>query len=592
MINNIMSSFNDDSDDDSNIISDKMKQEYLYVKSSIDATSLISNFEYDKAIELYKQCKQIAEAKCDSYKINETNVNISIALMMKGKIKESISIIEPIYNTMTSSSIISSDTINGAFLRLKTMSNYLIISLILKPTIVIDVINNIIAFISHESDIKKRKKYLYYVNYILFRTKSLINDSNIESPNIINRIMKGFNDYLRNNDITKWIDILVNVAEEMKNKNDYCGIIFSLFNHEAAIYLRETSSSEASEARLKLIALMKAMENDNDNIDNVDYDRNVDMILTSYKNKMNICYHVYQLLYSYEKTINSEIENASTMTTSSTEYFVKILLNYAIRYIENNISEDIIQSQLKSHIAKTLDLIETKQIDVSDINLSSLSPSISNSLHILIDNIAFILERNYKRNVFDKYKSTVKKLSQLELARKIKNYLEEHYLMVTKGDAITKVNMTSNGSLVHFYQLNYDEDKLIVYKKASAKKIEKTVVIDDIVKIMIGIRTKNLIKKTKNLKYKNEPWLYMSIILKDRSIDFEFDDENIIKRWFYGLYHFLYRSKRVYKIASCSSFIIERLRLKLLLKSDLIPSSTSSVSFISSLNKYNRTNKL
>ena len=95
-----------------------------------------------------------------------------------------------------------------------------------------------------------------------------------------------------------------------------------------------------------------------------------------------------------------------------------------------------------------------------------------------------------------------------------------------------------------------------------------------------------------NLKYKNEPWLYMSIILKDRSIDFEFDDENIIKRWFYGLYHFLYRSKRVYKIASCSSFIIERLRLKLMLKSDLIPSSTSSVSFISSLNKYNRTHKL
>ena len=42
--------------------------------------------------------------------------------------------------------------------------------------------------------------------------------------------MKGFNDYLRNNDITKWIDILVKVAEEMKNKNDYCGIIFSLFN--------------------------------------------------------------------------------------------------------------------------------------------------------------------------------------------------------------------------------------------------------------------------------------------------------------------------------------------------------------------------
>ena len=349
MINNIMSSFNNDSDDDSNIISDKMKQEYLYVKSSIDATSLISNFEYDKAIELYKQCKQIAEAKCDSYKINETNVNISIALMMKGKIKESISIIEPIYNTMTSSSIISSDTINGAFLRLKTMSNYLIISLILKPTIVIDVINNIIAFISHESDIKKRKKYLYYVNYILFRTKSLINDNNIENPNIINRIMKGFNDYLRNNDITKWIDILVKVAEEMKNKNDYCGIIFSLFNHEAAIYLRETSSSEASEARLKLIALMKAMENDSDNIDNVDYDRNVDMILTSYKNKMNICYHVYQLLYSYEKTINSEIENASTMTTSSTEYFVKILLNYAIRYIENNISKTLFNRSL-NHI--------------------------------------------------------------------------------------------------------------------------------------------------------------------------------------------------------------------------------------------------
>ena len=58
MINNIMSSFNNDSDDDSKIISDKMKQEYLYVKSSIDATSLISNFEYDKAIELYKQSNE------------------------------------------------------------------------------------------------------------------------------------------------------------------------------------------------------------------------------------------------------------------------------------------------------------------------------------------------------------------------------------------------------------------------------------------------------------------------------------------------------------------------------------------------------
>ena len=53
--------------------------------------------------------------------------------------------------------------------------------------------------------------------------------------------MNGFNNYLKNENIDDWINILNNVYSQMEKINDYKGLIFILFNQECFKYIKECS---------------------------------------------------------------------------------------------------------------------------------------------------------------------------------------------------------------------------------------------------------------------------------------------------------------------------------------------------------------
>ena len=60
----------------------------------------------------------------------------------------------------------------------------------------------------------------------------------------------------------------------------------------------------------------------------------------------------------------------------------------------------------------------------------------------------------------------------------------------------------------------------------------------------------------------DQPYLYMSLLLKERTIDLSFSEESI-KKWFYGLYYHLKNENQSYKIISCTNFIINRVKSKM-----------------------------
>ena len=58
-----------------------------------------------------------------------------------------------------------------------------------------------------------------------------------------------------------------------------------------------------------------------------------------------------------------------------------------------------------------------------------------------------------------------------------------------------------------------------------------------------------MLNKIDSLKITKEkkPFLILSLILRNRTIDLYFKDEKSAKRWFYGLYYYFILSKRKYR---------------------------------------------
>ena len=640
MINQIMNTFDEDTDNDNidvSDINDKLRKEYQYTQSSLEATNFITSHSYENAHDAFASCLQIAIDMNDQFKINESNLNIAIVLAMLGKIKDAATRIENVYTSLKQ--LTSSMNLQQIFFKLKTMCNYVMILIAEnKNKTALEVSNEIISIISHEVNRSRQVRYVKYVNYIIFRCESLTaqgvavkklsNEKGIYSETnseelhrcIMTGLLNGFNEYLRNGNINKWIECLKVNGDKMKKVKDFNGLIFAIFNHEASVFMRETMnrndtsvmstngrthrtnnnalSNEAFEARVKLMSLLQAM-----NSDKAADEKGVDVLLRSFKDRMATAYQIYQLMLMNENKIlsanttnkdNSDVSivSASNKYKTNTEFFIKILLKYAIGYIQNSIEDDALRIQLTNHLEQTIQLIKDKKLNVNDIRLDKLSPEISKSIHILFDNLLYIHDRCKKHNYITKYFKTVNRLKSFERDKKLKNFFDDHYLGIYNGDEIKKINMTSNGSINHFYQLDYDRDVLAIYKKQTSLNPEKFIEIGNIIKIMIGIRSVNLHRKLKQLIFIDEPWRYMSIILYNRSIDFLFYDEDVAKKWFYGLYHYLSNSKKLYKIMSCSGYLVQTMKMRMMTKMNLDPVNVTSMTFAQTLIKYSRTKKL
>ena len=455
-------------------------------------------------------------------------------------------------------------------------------------------------------------------NYI--NNKYGFDNDEIDEYTEVDRFLTGsLNNFIENENYQPWINALNQMEQKMLKLNDNKGISYLEFNKLLAICLQNENennyqyninndnlenNNEINDIKLRLTALIQTEMNQKDEFsNNQKYPINneyINDIILDYKLKLKSIKNIYQMLYSFEdqlggkimqaqeynqnyrkkiinkkkiKRINSDDdmqENKFNININS-EYFIKLLLSYSIKDFKENIREYNLRTNLIKDADNIKDLIDSKKLDISKINLASFDPEISQSLSTMFEDLLKIYIENKLKNYFREFKIRIRRHihNNFDADKKIKKFFEKQYFLIYKGENIKKINYNSSGIKEHFYQLDNENDlfeSFSIEKKTNDDKPEKTYDFDNFIKILVGFKTKNLNSKLNelNILKRDEPYLFMSILLRNRSIDLYFDRLENAKKWFYGFYHYLKISKRKYKISSCTSYILFRIKCKMM----------------------------
>ena len=408
-------------------------------------------------------------------------------------------------------------------------------------------------------------------------------------------------------------------TNKFKNNNNNTLSNNSEFN-EAKIKLANILQNSNDENNNDDILMNNNRSNNNININNED---NINNIIEDYKFKMFVIRKIYQMMYSFEGNVlniqeekNNENNNSNIYDINgnqnivcknsnnylynnivnynnnyyqeniilniNSDYYFKLLLKYAKNYIKDNTKDINLKNNLIKNIDIALNLLIYKKIDFSQLNISSIDPDISKSLSLLLNNIFEIYRRNKLKYCFQKFKlgklrkkKSKKNENNNNNENKInddnkedpnlKKFFEKKYKYIYNGEVIKKINYNSTGTKEHFYQIDSKNDLFESFPSdPNFTKPKKVYSFDDIKKIVVGIKTSNLIKKIKSTKNdKKAPYLFMSLVLKKRTIDLVFTKEKSAKNWFYGFYYYFKESQRKYKISSCTSNILLRIKSKI-----------------------------
>ena len=369
--------------------------------------------------------------------------------------------------------------------------------------------------------------------------------------------------------------------------------------------------------------------NSNNKINFIINEDDINNIIEDYKSKIFVIRKIYQIIYSFEEQLdgkfeenkkfekinsnifglNNIIENKNIFKSNNfnsyniryiklninSEFYLKLLLNYSIFYFQENIKDMNLKYNLISDTNMALKLINSKKIDISKFDMSEFDPEISESLSLLLNDFFKIYRKNKLNQIFNKFKvqkiMKKKKEIKINVEPKLKLFFEKQYLYIFKGENIQKINYHSTGIKEHFYQIDYENDLFESFSKNPNKlRPKKTYKFDDIKKIVIGFKTKNVKNKLKNLKslkdIKKKPYCFISLVLTKRTIDLVFMKENSVKNWFYGFFHYFQMSDRKYKIVSCTNNILFRIKCKMINKINGNIKKLNKQSFCSCLLNY------
>ena len=568
---------------------EKITLESNYIKENINAFQLIRNRKYSEASEIYKKCIDMAKKLDDNYKIKDSICNYSISLFYTGKLDESLNNLTNIYekslkenNSFKKNQ--SDIDLKSILLDLKILSNlsisYLALNEIEKSKKCFTNLTNILEKQeNNQIRLILMKNVLYnffrvdsiatmkeFLNNKIIITNNSFNDKNDFHKNVIKKIISAFHSYLKNNDIKIWINCLNEEIENLKELKDFNGIIFAIFNLESSIYINSINENDNINKQIslsKFSSLMKVLVGEK----NFDESKN-ELILNSIKQKMELAIKMYNKLYQLEtETLMNPKKNSLKQSkinknnNLNSPFFLKMLLKYAIKYIDSNITDSNLCKQIKTQINKTLEILSDKNFDHSKIKYNNISPEIKNSIENLLHNLLSIYKNNKLRFFFHLYLENTTRGQIKERNDLINNFSNSYYKAILKGDSILKINFNSNGTKMHFYRLNSHKNCIEIFQKEKDSNVDKQIRISSILKITFGIISQNLKKKIQSLPQSN-PKLYMSFILKNSSIDL-FLNENKIKKWFYGLSYFLNSEKKKYKIISRSKYILNRCKIEM-----------------------------
>ena len=279
---------------------------------------------------------------------------------------------------------------------------------------------------------------------------------------------------------------------------------------------------------------------------------------------MNNNNNLYNNKYNNNNNNIMQVSNPNNTGNNNlnTVFFTKLLLKYALKYIKKNINNPSLEKQLCSHIEFTLKFLDNDELDISYLKLSDLSPEIAKSLELLFMNLLKIYERRVLSKYFNRYKRVINKIIRRERNIALNKMLERYFMSLKTGEVLMKINYNSKDTKMHHYLLDAKNNCISVFNKSGGSEPESEIYFKNIIKILYGIKTTNLIKKIKNLPNSDQPYLYMSFLLRNRSVDLSFSEKNV-KKWFYGLYYYLINTNRSYKISSCTNFMLNRIKMKI-----------------------------
>lgn len=457
-------------------------------------------------------------------------------------------------------------------------------------------------------------------------------NNQLDEDNITNNIIVGFNEYLKTKNAETWSENLYPVIEKMKKIKDYNGIVVTMFNYYCTLYMKETSNIPQNQnypsnkqggrsiknnaeqipegavwAKKKLGMLLQAINNIEveEQGNNPEIEKSVRIIVKSFKEKMMCCCQIFEMSLQLELENNLKMENNNndelmpsisqiskrskiSKKESNSLTFLRLLTKYSINYLNLYLPDTKLRVDVTNQLQATMKLMEEEKqsMNINELELKVFSDEISKYLYVLFGNLNIIAENCLKRKKFKLYLEKVQTIKIRNEEKAISSYFEHCYKGIYDGENLTKINLTSSGCKTHYYQIDNNKDLLEAFDSYSMKpKPIKIFHFDEVIKIVIGVRTKNISNKLTSLANKAEPWLFMSLLFNSYSLDFSFSNINQAKRWFYGLKRYLSLTGREYKMLSYSGYLIRVLKLQMI--QDLGLEKSKKPTFVKLLLNYN-----
>ena len=605
-----------------NEITNKYKIQYI-IESRKGFENLIDK-NYLSAKSNYLKCFEYSSTYLskDKQKIIDSLINLSITEFYDAEFEKSLEYINQAHNVYINTNFyddnINTNTLNE--LGIKLYTNFILSNLSLNNyDDCLKNANEIVKIIQNEikkNNKEKAKNYFQDCVYTLFRVNTLKNsdsvlmdefnlEENINNNNkkkIINHIMKGFQEFLKSKNYEFLYNHFKEANDKYKEIEDKNGYYFTFFYQYVSLFeLGKLNEKEIEQIKKKIsVCNKKVIGSEFENLK----EKSIDVVIKEFKEKSECAVNIFNILLNVENEIennfnndNSNIENESeTLSQSkildkshlftnekiSTPIFIKLLLSYSLNYLKKlnkkkkNNNEFI--TTLIKEIELLFDKIKKDLINIDIINLKFLDIEITQSLKTLFDNLILIYYKSKLKKALIKYKIQINKQIKIENEIKIQNFFEHNLNKVENGFLLKKINFSSSGTKEHYYLIDPKNNNFCIGKNEKDKNKENKNLINEIIKIVYGFSSRNIKKKIikekddiKNLLKK--PWKFLSVVLKDRSIDLYMENNiikenknNLINYYFYGFFNYYQKQQKLFKINSCSYFFCLRTKFKLIWK--------------------------
>ena len=610
-------------------IEDNAQQEYCYSKTLLKGECYLTINEYNKAMKCFENCLTMAVNYNDTLKQIEANCNIGIALFYLNKINDSYMKITDTYKKLPLNENVMN--IEYMYLYYKVTCNYILILITIgKCKDAITIFTKLQTSLQSEINIIKKHKYIQYIIYIFFHIHSLITTHNKDM--IVHSLFSCFISYLKTNNTKQLVSSLQSIETQMKDNNDYNGLVWVIFNKEVITYIYESecaqsahSTADAVNAKVKLGALIYALNCDKpktlmkdiesqrmkccdggngipDIVPKIIDEKVVDKVVKLFKMKLDTICVIYKYLVSAEKEIVNEMKQHTNNSNNSNDdkLLIRMLLTYAInklkqqqQHTNNSCNNNNITIEMISHLQQTRTLLQTTP-NIANIPLDILNSELSSSLYNTLNNILLLIEKQLKHRTYLKLTTSLRNTLLSHNRLHLNQFLKHQYNSIcsTKHE-LTKINLTTTGKVKRYYQFNYKQNEISIYtcNTDSKKDPYKRTNVLRILKFTNGIESYNLYTKLTTMKGDKE-YLYMSWFENGRSVDIRFNELSTCKTWFYGLYYYCRESKQLFKIMSCSKYILNKVLKRMLLyaNGNYNNRSYNKVSFVKALLHYKHNN--